>query len=66
MTGLDPKTMPYHLKMWFALSPAMRQFFTRYFTERKVTYVTEWLRELDVYILARERAAKARRANANA
>lgn len=65
MTGLDPKTMPYHLKMWFALSPAMRRFFTRYFTERKVTYVTEWLRELDVYILAKERAALARRAREN-
>lgn len=65
LSGLDPKTMPYHLKMWFALSPAMRQFFTRYFTERKVTYVTEWLRELDIYILAKERAASARRASAN-
>ena len=45
--------LPYHMKVWFALSPAMRQYFHRYFTEGKVTYVTEWLRELDHYILSK-------------
>jgi hypothetical protein len=48
--------LPYHLKVWFALSPAMRQYFYRYFTEGKVTYVSEWLRELDLYIMAKQRA----------
>lgn len=55
--GLAGQKIPYHLKMWFALSPAMRQYFYRYFTEGKVTYIGEWLRELDVYILAKEQAA---------
>ena len=45
--------LPYHMKVWFALSPAMRQYFHRYFTEGKVTYVSEWLRELDHYILSK-------------
>lgn len=45
--------LPYHMKVWFALSPTMRQYFYRYFTEGKVTYVTEWLRELDHYILSK-------------
>ncbi|MBQ9099450.1 MAG: hypothetical protein IJY50_08515 [Clostridia bacterium] len=55
--------LPYHYKMWFALSPAMRQYFYRYFTEGKVTYVSEWLRELDLYIMAKQKAA-AKRAQA--
>lgn len=50
--------MPYHIKVWFALSPAMRQYFYRYFTEGKVTYVSEWLRELDVYILSKQQGAR--------
>lgn len=49
-------SLPYHLKMWFALSPAMRQYFYRYFAEGKVTYVTEWLRELDLYIMTKKKA----------
>ncbi len=49
-------SLPYHLKVWFALSPAMRQYFYRYFTEGKVTYVSEWLRELDLYIMAKQKA----------
>ena len=61
MNGIkDPRALPYHLKMWFALSPAMRQYFYYYFTEGKVTYLSEWLRELDVYILAKQNAAKKR------
>ena len=59
MEGLgDPRSLPYHLKVWFSLSPAMRQYFYYYFTEGKVTYLSEWLRELDVYILSKQRAAK--------
>lgn len=54
----DPRTLPYHMKMWFSLSPAMRSYFYYYFKEGKVTYLSEWLRELDVYILSKERAAK--------
>jgi hypothetical protein len=54
----DPRTLPYHMKVWFSLSPAMRQYFYYYFKEGKVTYLSEWLRELDVYILAKERAAQ--------
>ncbi len=54
--------LPYHLRVWYALSPSMRQFFYRYFTQGKITYVSEWLRELDVYILEKQRAA-ARRAD---
>ena len=57
--GLDVAHLPYHLKVWFALSPAMRQYFYRYFTEGKVTFVSEWIRELDIYIGAKERAAAA-------
>ncbi|MBE6630276.1 MAG: hypothetical protein E7624_05435 [Ruminococcaceae bacterium] len=55
---MDPKTLPYHMKVWFSLSPAMRRYFYYYFTEGKVTYLSEWLRELDVYILSKERAAQ--------
>lgn len=60
---LAGQKIPYHLKMWFALSPAMRQFFYRYFTEGKVTYIDEWLRELDVYILEKERAVTQKKQN---
>ena len=35
----------------------MRDYFYRYFVEGKVTYVTEWLRELEVYILSKQRPA---------
>ena len=55
--------LPYHLKVWFSLSPAMRQYFYRYFTEGKITYVTEWLRELDLYILAKRKAAAQKEQN---
>ncbi len=54
----DPRALPYHMKVWFSLSPAMRRYFYYYFKEGKVTYLSEWLRELDVYILAKERAAQ--------
>ena len=50
--------LPYHFKVWFALSPAMRQYFHRYFTEGKVTYVSEWLRELDHYILSKTKPSE--------
>ena len=60
-SGENAADLPYHMKVWFALSPAMRQYFHRYFTEGKVTYVDEWLRELDLYILSKQQqtAAKA-------
>ena len=38
--------------MWFSTSDAMRRYFYYYFTEGKVTYLSDWLRELDVYILS--------------
>lgn len=47
--------LPYHLKVWFALSPNMREYFYRYFTEGKVTYVSEWLRELELYIRSKQK-----------
>ncbi len=56
----DPRTMPYHMKVWFSLSPNMRQYFYYYFTEGKVTYLSDWLRELDVYILSKQQRAKAK------
>ncbi len=56
--GTDPRALPYHLKVWFSLSPAMRQYFHHYFTEGKVTHLSDWLRELDVYILQKSRAAQ--------
>ena len=56
-TGLDVAHLPYHLKVWFALSPTMREYFYRYFVEGKVTYVSEWLRELDLYILSKQKPA---------
>ena len=52
----DASDLPYHLRVWYALSPNMRRYFHSYFTEGKLTHVSEWLRELDLYILARERA----------
>jgi DNA-binding helix-hairpin-helix protein with protein kinase domain len=55
----DPRTMPYHMKVWFSLSANMRQYFYYYFTEGKVTYLSDWLRELDVYILSKQQRAKA-------
>ncbi len=55
---MDPKALPYHMKVWFSLSPAMRRYFYYYFTEGKITYLSEWLRELDVYILSKERATQ--------
>ncbi|MBQ8341916.1 MAG: hypothetical protein IJY22_06055 [Clostridia bacterium] len=43
---MDPSQLmgeriPLHIKIWFALSPAMRDYFYRYFVEGKVTYVSE-------------------------
>lgn len=61
---LAGQTVPYYLKVWFALSPEMRRFFHRYFTEGKVTSLGDWLRELDAYILAKEAAAAKRKQNA--
>ncbi|MBR6727456.1 MAG: hypothetical protein IKM08_04630 [Clostridia bacterium] len=52
-----------HLRIWFALSPTMRDYFYRYFVEHKVTYVSEWLRELEVYILSKQRPAPQPNAN---
>ena len=54
----DPRTLPYHMKMWFSLSPAMGRYFYCYFKEGRVTYLPEWLRELDVYILSKEQATQ--------
>ena len=54
----DPRALPYHLKVWFSLSPAMRRYFYYYFTEGKVTYLSDWLRELDVYIESKQRAVQ--------
>lgn len=55
--ALAGESMPYHIKVWFALSPAMREYFYRYFTEHKVTYLSEWLRELEAYILSKQHPA---------
>ncbi len=59
----DPRTLPYHMKVWFSLSPAMRRYFYYYFTEGKVTYLSDWLRELDVYIQSKQRAAQKKTSN---
>ncbi len=56
--GTDPRSLPYHLKVWFSLSPAMRQYFHAYFTEGRVTELSDWLRELDVYILQKSNAQR--------
>ena len=53
--------LPYHLKVWYALSPTMREYFYRYFVEGKVTYVGEWLRELELYIMTKEKAMAAQK-----
>ena len=58
-SGENAADLPYHMKVWFALSPAMRQYFYRYFTEGKVTYVDEWLRELELYILSKQKQTAA-------
>jgi hypothetical protein len=49
--------MPYYLRVWFALSPNMRGYFYHYFTAGCITSLEEWIRELDLYILAHERPA---------
>jgi hypothetical protein len=36
----------------------MRRYFYYYFTEGKVTYLSDWLRELDVYIGSKQAAQK--------
>ncbi len=59
----DPRTLPYHMKVWFSLSPAMRRYFYYYFTEGKVTYLPDWLRELDVYIQSKQRAVQKKTSN---
>ena len=59
----DPRTLPYHMKVWFSLSPAMRRYFHYYFTEGKVTYLADWLRELDVYIRSKQAAAQTKTPN---
>ena len=59
----DPRTLPYHMKVWFSLSPAMRRYFYYYFTEGKVTYLADWLRELDVYIRSKQSAAQSKTPN---
>lgn len=64
MGQIDPRTLPYHLKVWFSLSPAMRRNFHYYFTEGKVTYLSEWLRELDVYILEKQRVMQSKKQQA--
>ena len=62
MTPPTPgEQLPYHLKVWYALSPTMREYFYRYFVEGKVTYVGEWLRELELYIMAKEKAMAAQK-----
>ena len=52
----DPRALPYHLRIWFALSQTMRDYFYRYFAQGKVTYVSDWIRELDLYIQAKQKS----------
>ncbi len=44
------KTYTRDLVLWIGLSERMREFFYYYFKENKITYLSEWLNELEVYI----------------
>ena len=46
--------LPYHLKLWFAMSDKMREYFYQYFTQGKITYLSEWIRELELFIKQKE------------
>ncbi len=47
-------SMPMHLKLWFAMSDKMREYFYYYFTQGKITYLSEWIRELELFIKQKE------------
>ena len=49
------KNMPSHIKLWFAMSQNMRDYFYYYFKQGKITYLSEWIRELELFIKQKEK-----------
>ncbi len=47
-------SMPLHYKLWFMMSQKMREFFYYYYTQGKITYLSEWIRELELFIKQKE------------
>ncbi len=45
---------PLHIKLWFAMSQNMRDYFYYYFTQGKITYLSDWIRELELFIKQKE------------
>jgi len=51
-------SLPMHLKLWFALTDKMREYFYYYYTQGKITYLSEWIRELELFIKQQENKIK--------
>ena len=48
------KEFPMHIKLWFAMTQNMRDYFYYYFTQGKITYLSDWIRELELFIKQKE------------
>ncbi len=48
------KEFPMHYKLWFAMTQNMRDYFYYYFTQGKITYLSDWIRELELFIKQKE------------
>ncbi len=56
MVGFE-KGLPYHLLMWYNLSQRMRDYFYYYFTDRKITLISDWIIEIDRFINEKQKGA---------
>ena len=43
-----------HIKLWFAMTQKMREYFYQYFVLGKITDISEWIRELELFIKQKE------------
>ena len=45
----DVKEMTVEMQIWFSLSERMREFFYYYFKEGRITYLSEWINEFEIF-----------------
>lgn len=43
-----------HIKLWFTMTDKMREYFYQYFVLGKITDISEWIRELELFIKQKE------------
>ena len=46
--------LPMHMKLWFAMTQTMREYFYYYFKQGQITELSDWIRELELFIKQKE------------